>query len=49
MTKFTDEERMELPKGEFVLPKTRRYPIEGAAHARDALAQLSGSTRKSKQ
>jgi len=42
MTKLTVEERKELPKGEFVFPKTRRYPIEDAAHARDALARSSG-------
>ena len=43
MTKLTYEERKELPQGEFVFPKTRRYPIEDAAHARDALARSSGS------
>jgi hypothetical protein len=42
MTKLTYEERKELPKGKFVFPKTRRYPIEDAAHARDALARSSG-------
>ena len=42
MTKLTYAERKELPKGEFVFPKTRRYPIEDAAHARDALARSSG-------
>ena len=42
MTKLTYEERKELPQGEFVFPKTRRYPIEDAAHARDALARSSG-------
>ena len=42
MTKLTYEERKELPQGEFVYPKTRRYPIEDAAHARDALARSSG-------
>ena len=42
MTKLTYEERKELPKGEFVFPTTRRYPIEDAAHARDALARSSG-------
>jgi hypothetical protein len=31
-----------LPKEDFVFPKTRRYPIEDAAHARDALARSSG-------
>jgi hypothetical protein len=34
--------RKELPKGDFVFPKTRRYPIEDVAHARDALARSSG-------
>jgi hypothetical protein len=42
MTKLTYEERKELPKSEFVFPKTRRYPIEDAAHARDAVARSSG-------
>jgi hypothetical protein len=42
MTKLTYEERKELPRGDFVFPKTRRYPIEDAAHARDALARSSG-------
>ena len=48
MTKLTYEERKELPKSEFVFPKTRRYPIEDAAHARDALALygLGYTTRK---
>jgi hypothetical protein len=36
MTKLTYVERKELPKREFVFPKTRRYPIE------DALARSSG-------
>jgi len=42
MAKLTTEERKDLPKGDFVFPKTRRYPIEDAAHARDALARSSG-------
>ena len=42
MTKLTNEDRKELPSVEFVFPKTRRYPIEDAAHARDALARSSG-------
>jgi hypothetical protein len=42
MAKLTYEERKDLPKGDFVFPKTRRYPIEDAAHARDALARSSG-------
>ena len=42
MAKLTYEKRKDLPKGYFVFPKTRRYPIEDAAHARDALARSSG-------
>jgi hypothetical protein len=42
MAKLTYAEREDLAKGDFVFPKTRRYPIEDAAHARDALARSSG-------
>jgi hypothetical protein len=42
MAKLTTAKRESLPKGDFVFPKTRRYPIEDAAHARDALARSSG-------
>ena len=42
MAKLTYAERENLPKADFVFPKTRRYPIEDAAHARDALARSSG-------
>jgi hypothetical protein len=42
MTKLTHAQRTDLPKADFVFPKTRRYPIEDAAHARDALARSSG-------
>lgn len=42
MTKLTYQERKELPKGDFAFLKTRRYPIEDAPHARDALARSSG-------
>jgi len=42
MTKLTQAAREGLPKGDFVFPKTRRYPIEDATHARDALARSSG-------
>jgi hypothetical protein len=42
MTKLTQAKREDLPKGDFVFPKTRRYPIEDASHARDALARSSG-------
>jgi hypothetical protein len=42
MAKLTYEQRQELPKDDFAFPRTRRYPIEDAAHARDALARSSG-------
>jgi hypothetical protein len=42
MTKLTYAKRENLSKDEFVFPETRRYPIENAAHARDALARSSG-------
>jgi hypothetical protein len=42
MTKLSYQKRQELPTSDFVYPKTRRYPIEDAAHARDALARSSG-------
>jgi len=42
MSKLTYAKRENLTKEEFVFPKTRRYPIEDAAHARDALARSSG-------
>jgi hypothetical protein len=48
MTKLTYQKRQELPKGDFVFPKTRRYPIEDAAHARDALARSSGKPEHAK-
>jgi len=48
MAKLTYEKRQELPDGEFVYPKTRRYPIEDAEHARDALARSSGKPEHAK-
>ena len=42
MTKLTYAKRESLSKGDFVFPETRRFPIEDAAHARDALARSSG-------
>lgn len=40
MTKLTSKARNALPKGDFALPG-RRYPIEDANHARNALARVS--------
>ena len=42
MAKLTYKKREDLPKDDFVYPESRRYPIEDAAHARDALARSSG-------
>jgi hypothetical protein len=42
MAKLTSSERNAAPKEDFVFPETRRYPIEDASHARDALARSSG-------
>ena len=40
MTKLTTATRKRLPVGKFALPG-RRYPIEDAAHARNALSRVS--------
>lgn len=39
--KLSYEERKELPKKDFVFKKSRSYPIEDKAHARNALARVS--------
>lgn len=36
MAKLTSGERNSLPSSDFVFPKQRKFPIEDAAHARDA-------------
>ncbi len=43
MSKLTYGERQELSAREFALPKERKYPIEDAAHARNALARVTQS------
>ncbi|MDE1866716.1 MAG: hypothetical protein KGI08_03270 [Thaumarchaeota archaeon] len=40
--KLTTTSRNNLPKGSFVFPGTRRYPIPDENHARNALARSSG-------
>lgn len=42
MAKLTSATRSQLPAEAFVFPKTRKYPIHDASHARDALARSSG-------
>jgi len=48
MTKLTYEGRKHVPKGDFVYPMTKRYPIEDEAHARDALSRSSGKPEHAK-
>jgi hypothetical protein len=40
MAKLTTASRKKVPTGQFALPG-RRYPVEDAAHARNALARVS--------
>jgi hypothetical protein len=40
MAKLTAAARRKIPSGEFALPG-RRYPIEDASHARNALSRVS--------
>ena len=39
--KLTTKARKALPRSTFVFPKQRRYPINDASHARNALARVS--------
>jgi hypothetical protein len=39
MAKLTSQTRNSLPSSDFVFPKTRKFPIEDAAHGRDALSR----------
>jgi hypothetical protein len=39
MAKLTSSERNSLPSSDFVFPKQRKFPIEDASHARDALSR----------
>lgn len=41
MSKLTYGERKSLKRGSFAIPGERKYPIENAAHARNALARVS--------
>lgn len=41
MATLTAKKRNNLPKGAFALPKSKRYPIHDAAHARNALARVA--------
>lgn len=41
MGKLTAAERKKLPASAFAMPKQRKFPIEDAAHAKDALGRAS--------
>lgn len=41
MAKMKAKQRNALPSSEFAYPKTRKYPINDAAHARDALSRAA--------
>lgn len=41
MAKLTYKQRKALPHTEFAIPGERKYPIEDASHARNALSRVS--------
>lgn len=41
MAKLTTKQRKSLSAKEFVFPKSRKFPIEDRAHARDALSRAA--------
>ncbi len=41
MAKLTAKKRKALSSKTFVFPKSRKFPIEDAAHARDALSRAA--------
>jgi len=46
MTKLNAKARNKLPKMDFALPGSRAYPIEDAAHAKNAKARASAQHNK---
>jgi hypothetical protein len=48
MSKLTTKARNKLSKSEFALPAERKYPIENAAHAKNAKARASEMEKKGK-
>ncbi len=41
MSILNTKQRNKLPKTEFAIPSKRKYPMENASHARNALARVS--------
>lgn len=48
MATLTTKARNKLPKKEFALPSERKYPIENAAHAKNAKARAAQMEEKGK-
>ncbi len=46
MAKLTAKVRNKIPSSEFGLPGPRKYPVEDAAHARNAKARASQQEKK---
>jgi hypothetical protein len=51
MAKLTAAQRKKIPKGSFAEPGKRKYPIEDASHARNALSRVAqnGTPAEKKQ
>lgn len=45
---LTTKARNNLPSGDFVFPKERKYPIHDENHARNALARAGGKPEETK-
>ena len=43
MPKLTTKVRKNLPASDFAVPQGRKYPVEDAAHARNALSRVSAN------
>lgn len=41
MARLTSKQRKSLPKSSFAIPSQRKYPINDASHARNALARVA--------
>ena len=46
MSKLTSKERNALPSSDFAEPRSRKYPVENASHARNALSRVSESLNR---
>jgi len=48
MAKLTTAKRKKIPKGEFALPESRKYPVDTKARAANAKARASEMEHKGK-